>query len=258
MWPLLQKKQLKVYLFFPQLILLSLLLHLLIIFIMFLSKQQVISLHMKVNKDQFYSKNIIVLPFEKTIPGALEKLGQRGSERSKGINGSKLVVKKSITKSRSPKIFVDNKKIIKNKKSLEIEKLAQQKESQKMELAEEPVLVETEILPEKVVLEKNINVNEDTSDNVLYIGRQDLQIIELYQDVQQEILLHWFPPSGLSKDLKCVASFKVDLSGNISDIKIDQSSKALAYDLSVRNSISKIKLPKQVWGKRVSLEFIQG
>ena len=40
--------------------------------------------------------------------------------------------------------------------------------------------------------------------NVLYVGQQEMEALQVQEYIQQEMAQHWSPPAGMRKDLSCI------------------------------------------------------
>src|SRR3990167_1922556 len=102
-------------------------------------------------------------------------------------------------------------------------------------------------------VEQKLEVTEEK----LILGREDLASLKIYESIQEEVSQYWKPPVGLSKDLECKIKAAVDNSGKIKNIRSEQASGVLAYDMSARMAFMQVQMPKEVFGKEVILTFRQ-
>ncbi|KKP35589.1 MAG: hypothetical protein UR26_C0003G0062 [candidate division TM6 bacterium GW2011_GWF2_32_72] len=223
---------------------------------------------------------IVVLPFYRSVPGALNaKRSGLSKQNIKPIKKS--VVKTAFAKLKSaPKEKPIEKKIVKK----EPEKIKQKKEEiKKVVKKEEPKKVEEKkvIEPEKKELEKKVEKEEPKIEepvieqkeellvaqetpaveeglDVLFVGTDDLQALKLQELIQAEINEAWSPPAGLSKDLECQVKIFVDLNGKSSQIAVVKSSSVLVYDMSAKRAAMSSSFPEALRGKEIVLTFKQG
>lgn len=98
----------------------------------------------------------------------------------------------------------------------------------------------------------------DADQDVMYVGREDLAILEMYEQLQREVVRCWRPPVGLGAQLACTIAVKIDWQGQVEASMVAQSSGVLAYDISARSSITTMTFPRSTYGKEIILTFTQG
>lgn len=90
---------------------------------------------------------------------------------------------------------------------------------------------------------------------VIKVTQQELNQLELEQLVQESISTVWAPPAGMDKELVCKASLTIDWNGTITETVLTEPSNVLVYDIAVEQTVAQLKLPRQLWGKTITLVF---
>lgn len=131
----------------------------------------------------------------------------------------------------------------------------------------EPVVqkmpVAPDVKPEPMPLQdnqtQNVSQNIEAMDNdVLYVGRAQLEALQMQTEIQQEVERRWKPPVGLSKELLCYIRVTIDWQGVVQKAYVEKPSGVLIYDVHARNAAREIVFPKTAWGKEIVLHFKQG
>lgn len=256
--------------FFKKIFIVSLLVHLIFLIICFFGfKGKVLNLDIFLNKDLLNNPPVpvIFLPFAKNIPGSVEQLKKLSKKSRMSKKSKKTFVKKSIVlkknKITKKPILIskpkNNKKIEPKKTEIiknnlkEMEKIIPQNEEPK--LSEQEIKKVEPLKPDIKKIEPNEIVNELNLDEpvTIYLGAKDMQGYQLVFNIQREILKYWKPPMGLPKGIECKVNIKVDKEGKVENLKIEKSSKVLAYDISLRNAILKSVMPHEVKGREFTL-----
>ena len=103
---------------------------------------------------------------------------------------------------------------------------------------EEPKLIEEK--PE--IQSLNSASQESASDNILYIGQQEMEALQVQDYIQQEMAQHWSPPSGMRKDLMCIVKVVVAFDGSLASINLEQPSGVLLFDGAAKKAAAKLQL----------------
>lgn len=224
---------------------------------------------------------IVLLPFQKTVPGSLVALQQSNNDEKKGslkkpINGIKTpsgkIEKQHSKKQTKEKVsgttLVDAKNKVGAQKNLQPKKPEIKKNiPQKIKPAPQKELKKPDALTDQLVT-ASINQNlvhqaqehaslldTKATDSIIYVGLHDLELLDLHSDVQQELEKWWNPPVGLPDNVECVMKVVVDQTGNVVDILIEKKSAVISYDIAARAAVSQASFPKQVWGKAIMITF---
>jgi len=280
----------KVKAFKLKIFLVSFFFHIILLFLgLFLSFNEPLKIEVRAVR---YSVPLVFLPFQKKIPGAFNaiksssvpefhtfsrakiKIQNNGkaikfkNQNIKKTTAVKKLEKLEITK---PKIYINQKKDKKDKtkinEKIKKEKIA--KEQEKIKKIEEKKIVqqkeEDKILKNEIekrdtlqmlTKEKSYKIQEsDIAQDEIYIGRQDLDQMEIEELIKREIESHWRPPEGLPKNLSCSAKAFIDNTGRALNIRIVKSSKSFAFDLSVKRDLAKAGFPKELYGKDIILNY---
>jgi len=179
----------------------------------------------------------------------------------KKIKQTKKIEQKTIPKQKpKPKSPVKPKEKSKTKEPVKPKQLQTKKEqkvesksvSKKQEPQKRAQKEESIVKPDPVQIEEPIQ--EELEENVIYLGREDMQAYKLALQIQQELERHWSPPPGLPKDLTCTVALKINLSGKV-EAEVTRSSGVLLYDIPARSAALSAQLPKLLWGKELTVVF---
>lgn len=87
--------------------------------------------------------------------------------------------------------------------------------------------------------------------------QDDFDTPRIQQYIQSEVSKRWTPPIGLPDDLVCEVTIQVGGDGVVTDAIIEESSGVLVYDLSARSAAALLSLPRWAWGKEFMISFNQ-
>ena len=117
------------------------------------------------------------------------------------------------------------------------------------------------ILPEQKSLLQQKNMyaehEQDSSQDVLYVGQQEYEMLRMQSYLQHEILAHWRPPIGVPAQACCEISFVVDWAGIVNNVAVVSSSGVLMYDVSARSALLAMDFPGWAKGKSFKISFKQ-
>lgn len=102
---------------------------------------------------------------------------------------------------------------------------------------------------------QNTQTDLSNAPEPIFLGRDDLLLLNCYETIQSEIERVWQPPVGLSPDLSCTLTVKLDMNGMVQDVQVAESSSVLAYDAVARSAIMNVSFPHPVWGKSILITF---
>lgn len=140
-------------------------------------------------------------------------------------------------------------------KKVEAEKIVEQKNTaSEVEKAEKVVVEEVVEQPAKPKTEA---VEEVDLENVTFVGRHDLELLQTEEVIQQEIMKYWKPPVGITKDKVCLMLVRVDKKGHARSIKVKKSSGSMANDMCARAALLKVSYPQAVWGQEITVTLGQ-
>lgn len=200
---------------------------------------------------------IVFMPLHK-------KLYDKQAHHKKGVNAHKeqsqesvaAKPEKSTKKEKAPTTLVAAKTQKKEKKQQKKPK----KEQKKVASLPREKEIEKKVEAIKTTQNNNdkapeANVVEDS--NIVYVGREDLEMLQLQQSIYSEISERWSPPRGIPKDATCIVRLLVDTQGEAKNIVIEQSSGITMYDVSARRAVMGMQVPQAAWGKELSITFKQ-
>jgi len=215
-------------------------------------------------RSTMHHKNqaIVFMPLAKRIPGALDKVAQtkQGSMQTP-VKKKSAVQQKSAKKTSLKKPTSEQKKLSSSKKTSAIktqQKPSAQPKPEPIKKIEEPKPEPANIVPEEFpTTPLGQPTTEPMQQEIVMMGREDMQALLLTEEVQQELTRVWRPPHGMAKDLVCSVRIAVGQEGAVTSIIIEKSSGVLAYDMSVRMGLAQAVMPKKLWSKEITLTFKQ-
>lgn len=123
----------------------------------------------------------------------------------------------------------------------------------------EPLVAKAESPDEAkpVAEEKNELVAGDpnATQDVIYVGRDDLREMQTQNVVADSIQKHWQSPSGIPQDTLCQIIFDVDAEGKACNIVMKQKSKVLVFDIRARASIVLAHFSPAAQGQQFTVAF---
>jgi TonB C terminal len=101
---------------------------------------------------------------------------------------------------------------------------------------------------EPIIIPENARISDDYRE--VEALRRDAQL-------QKELVKHWKPPIGVSKECACEISLTIDKKGTIKDLKMIKNSGVLLYDISARQALYAMTMPQWTHGKPLIVTFKQ-
>lgn len=98
---------------------------------------------------------------------------------------------------------------------------------------------------------------QQSDENIRYVGREELEEIQMQEIITEKLVERWKPPVGLSKDLFCEVKMIVDAQGVVKQVCVHKASGVLIYDVSARLAAQGIELPQWARGKEFYIIFKQ-
>lgn len=121
-------------------------------------------------------------------------------------------------------------------------------------LQKKQVLAQKNILPQSSQTQRS-STSEKKTQHIVSQKEQDMY--ELQQALQEELQMHWHPPTGLSKDLLCEISIQLDAKGHVHHYDFVTASGVLVYDIHAQATIMQMHYPHYAWGKQLTITFKQ-
>lgn len=94
--------------------------------------------------------------------------------------------------------------------------------------------------------------NAHVSDNY-----REVEALRRHAQLQNEIINCWKPPFGVPPTCGCDISFSVSPTGTVHDVIIKKSSGVVMYDISARQALHAMTMPKWTHGKQLIINFKQ-
>lgn len=158
----------------------------------------------------------------------------------------------------------------KEKKQLELKKKAtpKQKVPEKKVEEKKPIVAKTapKEEPKPLVEEKKETVAQapeekellgdpNATQDVIYVGRDDLREMQTQHVVADALQKHWQAPSGIAPDTLCQIAFDVDKEGRACNITMKQNSKVLIFDVAARTAIVHAHFSPAAQGRQFTVAF---
>ena len=198
---------------------------------------------------------VIFVPLYKKFPEAQKRIAQ----------GSKLVSATGLAHQKKPKaaVKVVSKVAIKPAVKPSTVKIASKAVPKKtnLKIKQQAVKMKAEAADKKIAPTAETKIKPATEipslTEPIYIGRHDLQNLQMVQELEAVIVKSWQPPAGFGADVECTVELAVDEAGRVSNFLLKKSSNILVYDLSVRRIFAQIILPQSVRKKTLTIVFKQ-
>lgn len=84
---------------------------------------------------------------------------------------------------------------------------------------------------------------------------REVEALRRHAQLQKEIIQCWKPPIGVSPTCACDISFSVSTTGAVQFVTMTKSSGALMYDISARQALYAMTMPKWTYGKQLIINF---
>jgi outer membrane biosynthesis protein TonB len=226
----------KVLVFWLRLLAVSFLLHSSILLFLFVSRKEKISFNISTT-HMLFNCPVKVNQLKKTVSRGVSK----PAAKSKKTAVPKPVVKKPEAN------------ILETKKT-EVKKVEPVKQVAKpVKKTEEVKLPKKDIKPDA---KPNSKVDSTSSAaEEVEIGRKDFENLKLFEKVHSTVSKNFKPPKGIAKGVECVIKLSLDKKGNLQNIEFEKSSNVLIFDLSAKRAALEAKMPKELWGKDIALNF---
>ena len=184
------------------------------------------------------------------------------AEKKKKVTKDKKQSQKEVKADQKKKKLADAKALADKKKS-DREVFDKEQKKEKESISARPELVEGFERDKKLVEQKSLqpqplSLNADAApdgDNVLYVGQQEMEALQMQDYIQQEMAQHWSPPSGMRKDLMCIVKVIVAFDGTLARIDLEQPSGVLLFDGAAKKAASQLQPPRWAYGKELSITF---
>lgn len=183
------------------------------------------------------------------LPAAQKK--QQPQKQKKSADLKKNNVKKQEVKKTEPVIKPVAQVAEKDRVYTPLTKLEKKKkDTPSPKMKERPAVQEP--IPEK-------KIEEDLAEEevVIYVGRDDYEGMRIQNLIQQAVREHWTSPAGFDH-VSCMVQIALTKTGVVKDVDIKVSSGVFAYDIAARSAAQKACYPKEVWNKKLILQFGKG
>ncbi len=155
------------------------------------------------------------------------------------------------------KLDTKAKKAEKKPKKLLVQQCAEKQQEKKQEQELTPLPIERAVPIEQQV-EQQVEQPVQLEQEVMEIPiAREVSTQGYYEHIQEEILAHWSPPTGIRPQKRSEVRVIVAATG-VPTVKIAQSSGIRVFDTAMYQAARKAKYPKCTWGKELILVFYEG
>lgn len=202
-------------------------------------------LYKRVYKDQF------VMPVvNKQSSGSTVASAKKPAQSSQKAAKKAPAIKKSVATPKPTTIASAAKQTSKPTPQKSAEKVVEKKQ------------VKSEVKPEHKIAHKEevqqVHGEQQLPEqDKIFIGREELALLQMQAVLEQEISTVWKPPHGLSKDLSCEVMAIIGKDGKALKTMVQKSSGVLIYDVAARTALTNVTMPSWAHGKEVCITFKQ-
>jgi hypothetical protein len=204
---------------------------------------------------------IVVAPLYKTLLKNSYPLANSAKPVAKPEKVQQIKQESHDKKTVAPKAPAKKPKPVEQKSNKEITKKAEPTPLAQPQKSEPPnrskMVPEPQPAPEKIqeyaaVQQQNLpSVNADI-DDVMYVGRDEIDQIRAQEEVKIGIAKTWKRPAGMSAKVQCQITVTLDKQGN-KQICMEKSSGVLVYDTCAKQAVLAYEFPSIVWNKQLVL-----
>ncbi len=187
-------------------------------------------------KKNTIKKNETVVKEKKTV--------QKDSKKteSTSVSAVKNVQKKNVEKPKTASVQSSVEKKQDTTKKIEKSKQVSKELGEKLQSKKDVAVKITEPVVEEYVV---------------YIGRDDQEGMRVQALIKEAVSQQWRSPSGFEMSC-CTIEILITKTGQVKDVAIQQQSGSPAYDIAARNAAANARYPKEVWNKKLILQFGKG
>jgi len=242
--------------FFIELILFSLLLHVVILGMFFYCYlKSDLGYHITLGSSRVDLAEIVVMPFGSPVHMA-QQAPSKQVLTPKRVAQKKPVAATTIKNSVPQKTAVP-KKAPQKKAAPPLKKIEPKKAEQKKEVPQKKLhAAEAAKKNEPIKAQSDVPAEQVKSSPPSIVSQKEYDILELQNLLQEELEHHWQPPEGLAPDLSCQVRVSVG-NGAVEELDIVAPSGVLIYDIHAQSTLMALQYPKQTWGKQLTITFKQ-
>jgi len=180
---------------------------------------------------------------------------KKSKTKSAKAEKKKIEVAQKKSEPAEPEIKPEKKQVA---KTTEPEAPEVKPEKQQVAQVPEQIVTAVDIAESEVLL--NIKTADGNSasaelDDVLYVGRDEMEALEMQTLIQAEVEKHWSCPVGLANDLMCDVRVLVDWDGTAKEVEVIKTSQILMYDIQARSAVLAMTFPESARGKEIIVHF---
>lgn len=118
-----------------------------------------------------------------------------------------------------------------------------------------PVVAKNEAKIEEPKKEEPLLGDPLATDEVIYVGRDDLHEMQTQHVVADALQKQWQAPSGIAADTLCHIAFEVDKEGRACNVTMKQQSKVLIFDVAARTAVVQAHFSQAAYGRQFIVAF---
>lgn len=107
----------------------------------------------------------------------------------------------------------------------------------------------------EAVLLESTSVQQEQQKSVIEVTHKEYDALQAEHDLHKALSQVWSPPVGIDPHIESRVHVTIDWNGVLVDHKILQKTHSILFDIAVQEALHAVQLPKQFWGKEVTLVF---
>lgn len=207
------------------------------------------------------SSAVVVLAPASTLPAA--RAAGNGGKSVASKQPSTHIVKAGVLK-KSPPVA---QKLIKKKKlataqtvKKKPQKIKPKPAQKKQKIVEKPIAVAKPVNEESSssappIAQADKSVPVEPGSETVAIAYTDARLAHQYIVLQQEVSKQWAPPPGVSDETTAKLTVVIDRAGAVQDVRVEESSGVLIFDITARSALLAVVWPVWTWGASITITF---
>lgn len=106
-----------------------------------------------------------------------------------------------------------------------------------------------------VVAKAHDHQKKTETEEVLHVTQKEYDALQAEQDLQKALAKVWTPPLGITAHVESHVQVTIDWQGALIQQNVIKKTQIALFDVAVQESLQQVKVPKQFWGKQLTLVF---